>query len=281
MTFFYSTSAQAWYEDDDEGDFIWIEKTETFPLTKNWAAILDYQYSHWEVKPRTYLLSHPRSGNTWMRYALEFLTKRPTTFSLDEVDFSIPEMDNPIGVVFPDLGVDPSKPSIIKMHNLGSLANHHPEDKLILVVRNYKESLMRRFSNITTVFHQITLNEHLSYFTNLRDYDRWDPKRRMLIYYEDFLLYPRETLSKLLEFLKEDSSRLDLFFQDFEFHRQRALAYYDQFQAPIDFPSLSRGEDPTYHTKKLTTRQRMRFDMIVQKKYSYLFEMYLSRYAEN
>ncbi len=30
--------------------------------------------------PKTYLLSYPTSGNTWTRYCLEFLTKRPTVW---------------------------------------------------------------------------------------------------------------------------------------------------------------------------------------------------------
>ena len=52
---------------------------------RNLAKVSGYLYDTEKLQTifdnkqdRTYILSYPRSGNTWMRYCLEWLTKRPS-----------------------------------------------------------------------------------------------------------------------------------------------------------------------------------------------------------
>lgn len=92
------------------------------------------------------LLSYPRSGNTWSRYCIEYLTKRPT----GEAEYLFPInrynkfMNNPINNNF-ELGVDYNRAPIIKLHEY---TPKYEEKKyggkyLILILRNYKECILR------------------------------------------------------------------------------------------------------------------------------------------
>ena len=93
--------------------------------------------------PQIILCSHGRDGNTWTRYCLEFLTKRPSiAIEIDTEEFLESKFNSPIGNTFKDLNLDYNKARIVKTHNLRKdLPNCHGNDLLIFIVRNYKECL--------------------------------------------------------------------------------------------------------------------------------------------
>jgi hypothetical protein len=70
------------------------------------AGLLNYN------DPKTWLLSYPRSGNTWIRYCLEFFTERPTLASS-----FVDEKNEPLDWLA-GLNIDFNKPPIEKTYSL-------------------------------------------------------------------------------------------------------------------------------------------------------------------
>ncbi len=231
--------------------------------------------------PLTFLFSFPRSGNTWLRYCLEFLTQRP---SFSKVGHYY-DIQRPLGWAA-GFVIDTSKAPIIKAHayhemllghNDIELRNPNPEtDTLIFILRNPKETFARIEH---TTWHSLMHNhiaglgyEAQSYFDGLELFDAWPAHMRLLIYYEDFLTSPRETLMHILNFLDEPLTRLDQFMDKYEMHRQQCLALYPS--------SLSKGADTLFHSKKTSLEFHKLLDEWIQKAYPYLWHTYLEqRYA--
>lgn len=105
-------------------------------------------------------------------------------------------------------------------------------NKLILILRNYKECLVsqNKYSARGFVFDVIkSVNEEYqdsfkSYITNLQYFENWENEStKLLIYYEDFVQYPEETISKIIEFFDEEPIDLDEFYKSY--YEQIGKAY--------------------------------------------------------
>ncbi len=229
-----------------------------------------------------FLVSFDHSGNSWTRYCLEYLTKRPSFRMWDDeiaknyfpIKYASTHLRHAIGVKV-DLGVDFTKPIIIKCHRLkNKYPNVNPRDsigtKLILLIRNPKECFLRYFGYDLTVSNLLTKADY--FFTNLEIFDSWREEDRFLMYYEDLIQNPRATLTALLNFLGENDRYLDGFMQDYEYHRQTSLSLYTA--------SVSKGNDMFFHSKKKPLAFREKMDLAIKKEYPELWEKYLKRYEE-
>jgi len=224
----------------------------------------------------TLLLSYPRSGNTWLRFCLEYLTHRPTLTYYKNPE-NIRPLSLPIGMSIP-LGTDLNLDPIWKVHNetrIKKLGANTGQDLLILLVRNYKESLLRNLRSWSSVVANIK-SGHCDYFNNLRIYDKWDPDKRILLYYEDLIEDPRAVLEKLLFFLQESQERLDSFFASYDSLRETSLLFYQEHAGKTS----SKGEDLHYHSRVITLEAKKRLDLLITTSYPDLWEKYLLRYAE-
>ncbi len=230
--------------------------------------------------PRTFLLSFPRSGNTWLRYCLEFLTQRPS-FSHTGLYY---EIQRPLGWTA-GFALDVDKAPIQKIHTqyeiIGNDAQIHPAnpdiDILILLLRNPKETFARhKYNSWQSMLRDHTVGKGYAvqtYFENLVLFESWPKDKRLLIYYEDFITKPRETLETILAFLHESSMPLDEFMRDYEHHRNACLTLYNG--------AVSKGEDILFHAKKTSAKFRKLVDTWISDAYPTLWETYLKdRYAE-
>jgi hypothetical protein len=235
--------------------------------------------------PRTALLSFPHSGNTWLRYCLEFLTNRPTLYR----DTNHPRW-NEFLISWPVawqamLEIDNNKPLIEKMHCIRetmlrgkneTICLNPDVDKLMFILRNPKETIARvEYSNFDTLLEATCriYYPHHFYFENLALFDSWPAERRHLVYYEDLITKPRETLAAILAFLQEPDTRLDQFMDEYEEHKNRSLSLYSG--------ATSRGSDPLFHSKKLSAQYRKQVDTWIADAYPELWEKYLQRYHES
>ncbi len=214
-----------------------------------------------------WLLSSAKSGNTWVRYCIEQLTDYDTSPSLLEKK-------------------PPGTPLMIKAHLLESdtYEMNNSSKKLILLVRNYKELICRYSSRNEK--HRINLQKVNAilqlinagtwhYFFNLEDYDRWSEDKKLLIYYEDLIEKPSETLARLVRFLDGDPERVKNFMARYEEHKRKALRIYDREYAGSD----TKGKGTLHHSKKLSTRFLQQIDDLVREHYPEIMEKYLLRYA--
>ncbi|MBS0619970.1 MAG: sulfotransferase domain-containing protein [Verrucomicrobia bacterium] len=236
-------------------------------------------------EPEVLLLAAPRSGMHWIAYSLctvldkNFIMNRgPTEVDLFEGHFR----SNTSGVIY---GAHNPKDLWIEKDG-------EKHDKLILIVRNYREALLRHFkSNPRWVLAELKeqakfryLDESSAltfilyrdhYFNNLRVYDFWDPSKRLLIYYEDFLVNPRPILEQVLHFLGSTDrfDALNTYFRNLEEHSTYCLGLYDSMGG-----SHSKGKDPLFHTKQIGFEMAMQIDQEAEALFPHLYNNYLKRY---
>lgn len=236
--------------------------------------------------PKTYIFSYPRSGNTWVRYCLEVLTRRPTIHY-----FNLKNISNFPLTFIADHKLNFIKSPIFKVHTKQELDfpnNKHnkQKDKLIFILRNPKEAMLRHLDkngliSLLVDFIDTSLNKQgyenpYLYFENLNFFDSWPEKNKILICYEALMKNPKATLSRLLSFLNEDLSGLDNFISQLSKHKKIALDIYK-----YNAESITQGEDNLFHSRKLTEQERDVIDIWIARTYPYLWSKYLkNRYSE-
>lgn len=227
------------------------------------------------------LLSYPRSGNTWYRYCIEFLTKKPTLGY--QTNAAIKWDKKPIGN-FVILGVDlNAKNILIKRHAIEML--HEDVDKLILLIRDYKECIVRHNELIGTPLtidvlvnacsckstdrhpHQIAKG----YIRAIEYYDSFT-KNKMIVYYEDLITDLQSVMKKSLTFLNEKDAYLDSLIKNITFHENQCIDLYEL--------SSTKGKNVKHHSKQMSSEERKEWDSFLLNNHEALFNKYLKRYEE-
>jgi FkbM family methyltransferase len=260
---------------------------------ENWRRKISFHdsramhHKRMETTRKTILLSYPRSGNTWLRYCMEFLTKRLT------IGYISPgvSIENGLGRLV-DLGVDWSKPPIAyKRHG------HTPNEKnsydmnndnLILLVRNYKECIVRHhmvgIDGPDRMFYSQTQGYRdgsLDYIGCIQIYEEWGA-RKLLIYYEDLISDPEPELVKVLDLLGANRTHLSELMNNLDSHRKQSVSLYTGNKKTSGQQSCTQG-DPNkllFHSKGLTDRQRTEWDQHLVRNYPDITGKYLMRYQE-
>ena len=206
---------------------------------------------------KNYLLSYPRSGNTWLRYCIEVLTNKRTIGYLSSDD--------------KDSGVLPKnrtneEPILIKRHETSDIK----EGKLILIVRNYKEVIIRH-NSVKTIMEDYSSNNRVTYLKLLDFYHTYKGKK-MIVYYEDLIGDLKNTIEKVLNFLglEVGFDSIDDFFSNIEEHKLKSLSIYGE--------SKTKGKTTIYHSSKLTNDELIEWDNFLLKNNKVIFEKYLKRY---
>lgn len=225
---------------------------------------------------RTFLLSYPRSGNTWTRYWLEYVTGRPTFHR-----FNLKDARNHPIAWSAGFEIDPTLAPIEKVHTqkeIQKAKGDYQHDKLILIVRNPKEALSRHGGK------EITLEvlqgdgskgnaDPRIYFENISVYASWNPTQRLMIFYEDLMAKPIETMIIVLLFLEGSFDKIDLFMRDYQWHKKNAIKIYKE--------SESKGNDLLFHSKLIDPSHRKQIDKWIEQLYPDIWKIYLrAQYAE-
>jgi len=208
--------------------------------------------------PKTFLLSYPRSGNTWMRYCLEYHTKRPTL-----TPYNPDPMNRPLGWLA-GFELDCTKPPIQKIH---IMEKYNKEvDTVILLIRNPKEAFKRQGGGITLT-KEIFKRDPLL-FDNIALYDSWNPHKRILVYYEDLLKDPKGTMERVLDFLQEPYTKIPEFLANYELHQQKAIEIYKP-------GSRTKAKDLLFHSRGMTAGHRKQIDQWLEELYPMQWNLYL------
>src|SRR5271156_688199 len=144
-----------------------------------------YQEIYHYQGPHVFLLSYYRSGNSWLRYCLEWITQRPSVTS---------NMHGPIGWLA-EFSIDVRKAPIHRAHNKHQTKIYHDKqeplppsptvDKLILILRNPHETIARENEWLTLLQRKSPLAHIIrSYFENIEFFETWPSDTRLLIHYE-------------------------------------------------------------------------------------------------
>ena len=136
-----------------------------------------------DVGGHHFLLTFPRSGTNLTCCYIQAATGKPIWF-LNQATSDLLS-NNRL-----QLRLDPSKSPLFREHIFEMLNGLNKKgNKLLFVLRNYKECIHRRVKSFNTnnEFKNLFINRDPvveQYIGNLSTYDQWDPAHRLLIYYK-------------------------------------------------------------------------------------------------
>lgn len=222
-----------------------------------------------------FFLTFPRSGTNLTSCYIQATTGIPIWF-LNQVS-SRAISNNRLGIK-----LDYSKKPLFRTHTTEKLQGLNTNgNKLLFVLRNYRECIHRRVTTYDTneSFKNLFLsNEEVvqQYIENLTAYDAWDPLNRLMIFYEDLISNPVKEVAKILTFLEEP-------FPDFldegflaAVSKKTLESYHQQHIGTGG--SHSKGKDPDYHSKQLPIEYIHEIDAAMEATVPTLWEKYLKRY---
>ncbi len=223
------------------------------------------------------VLSEPRSGANWLTWCWQNLTRQ--SICNPQFEYDVP-VNNPLG-----LWMDETKRPLVRLHEINWLKKADPtQNRLILLFRNYKENTIRRYEDNASKYKK-KLNKGTLFdkqAAKLRLYDSWPKESRYLVYYEDLMENPRETLAGLLHFLDESDERLEDFLADLDMQKAKSLAAYEKNtkEAGIGGP-ISKGKSTSYHSEKVPKKLLLQADDLFKARYPYIWRKYLTRYSSS
>lgn len=212
---------------------------------------------------KTWIISYPRSGNTYTRYLVEFLTERPTK---DAMAKKIVSREQESMIYKGDDYV------AYKRHDFQGV---EPDDRLVFILRNYKECLVRHNKGKRVLdnefFRKQSGNEDGTYCGLLKRYHEHQGEK-MLIYYEDLITAPAFTTSVLRDFFNVSDKRYTEYLKDVSEHSKMALKTYPKSQ--------TQGKSAIHHSKELDKWTKKSIDSLIKKHQPILWNEYLDRYEE-
>lgn len=215
------------------------------------------------------LLSYPRSGNTWIRYCVECVSKKPTVYPEGH------ESDIPIGARV-SLNVNLNDdPILFKSHNISSLK----DDNLILVIRDYKEAIKRHYLeqkelSLMPFFYSQAKglsNKEVDYVKNIIQFDNYE-NNKLLVYYEDLIKFPEVILNNIFKFLDiNDASNINDFFENFSFHKENGIKSYHA-------KSFTKGDVNKLKYHQINDNNANKMTLYLKDKFPKIFDIYLKKY---
>jgi hypothetical protein len=209
------------------------------------------------------LASYSRSGTNWLRYAVEWISGRPTPGQV-KIHFGT------------NFILDRSHNASVNMHSYSSV---------ILSVRNYRECLLRHHPQWWEKSRSV--KEFLSvdpadpeqkprwFIENLVAFDSFDGPK-LLVYFEDLQRCPSVLLT-VSDFLGLDRARAERFVANVDYHYRRSV---DSYVRGGHESATTESRDLSLHSRsKLAGTQAQEFDDYYRSEYPRIFATYLDRYA--
>lgn len=187
------------------------------------------------MKGNVLLLSYPRSGNSWIRYIIEFLTRSNTQDMANRKGFRGPSIKKV------------NKPFVYKRHFVSDIRKLKPEtfDRMILVVRNYKEVIVRHHGKCRSN-PNLWKSMFEVYFDDIKYYDNFEGDK-MVIYYEDVVMDVNSVVVQLKNFFDVSDDIVNDFLNDISNHTSSSIKDYEKSNE-----SVTKGNSLNFHMKKIT-----------------------------
>ena len=212
-----------------------------------------------------YLVSYPRSGNTWLRYCLEVLTNERTIGYIGSSKFESGILES---------NREKNDYFLIKRHQGEEEIENSKDNRLILLVRNYDEVLIRHNLGQKLTIIEHSKNPHpVNYIKILQFYEDFIGEK-VLIYYEDLMKNPKKEIIKCIGLLGLDISKesMDDFFDNIEQHKNKSIEIYGGSQ--------TNGNTGIHHSTILSDKEKRKNREFLEKNYNNLYEKYLRVYDE-
>jgi len=228
-----------------------------------------------------FIFSYPRSGNTWVRYIVEYFTEIQTRGIGDQI------LDKPLcdsGTI--DLEYEYNK-VILKRHPFSNSKEHFQdiignEDKwAIFILRNYKDAICR---HCLVDFGKEDIFDNMissipDYMQCLDLYKKWQGPK-LLIYYEDLIIKPAKTIHEIVSFLmpqnEETDEKFGRFLNHHEKHRKASVAFYHKQNISLTFGDI---RNMKAYENAMAGSDRVKMDDIIIKDFRHYIK-YIGRYFE-
>jgi len=260
------------------------------------------------------LLSYPRSGSTWLRYCVEFITERPTLGpAYNMLGFETPSkpvflQDGALPVVHSHIDSPffkeyvQNSPILLKRHEwfYEEAKVKHSYKKMILILRNYKEVMIRNDPDLAKRMEAFRFNPNEDdlldtvfdansggYIELIRRYHE-HKGYKTIVYYEDLILKPKEALENLIKSMgmlnEQTLARLKELMDKFEFHKNRSAEKYRNMSGHGHQSAYATNtvdnKDMDFHRKGKSIHMMRDFDKVIKERWPELFDLYLKRYQE-
>lgn len=216
------------------------------------------------------LLGYPRSGSNWISYIIENTTSLLVAGSKSDRMYH-----NKIN----------SENCLVTLAHGNTRSfwnNYNKNDKLIMMVRNYKECIVRRSGpNYKAIIDQLKgispierkSDINLDYIANIKLFNKY--KNKIMIYYEDLLDEPGKAINHLYEFLEiKPIISISQFMKHIQLHKKKSISIYGKKN------SFTKGKSKLFHSYRLNKNTRLSIDEFIKKHHKEIFETYLKRYED-
>jgi len=218
-------------------------------------------------RPQNILVCYPRSGSTWLRYIIEYFTNKATMGGYNV----------PLAVEQSILKIN--TPSILtRKHEWDNNWNPH-NTRVLLLVRNYKECIIRNMQDIMPVGiemlnNSIVGNKYFNYILPIISFNDFDGKKQ-LMYYEDLIQNLESEIKKMLSFFEFEISQtaIEEFIHNVSYHKSKSIEIYN-----TDYYSETGGATISHHANKLTRDQQILWDNVAHESAPVVYQKYLTRY---
>lgn len=217
-----------------------------------------------------YIVSFPRSGNTFMRYIVEAISDRPT--------LGVPgnEDDAPIHTRNDQLSVSNEEAIARKSHWWRHVEDEiTADDKLLIILRNYKECIVRHTYYQKGEVGGDEKKLHVqNYMKPLEKFDSFNGEKE-LVRYEDLINNTSAVIEQVSDLFGFEEDDIRQFTQNLDTHVDASLSMYDSQHG-----SYTGGEKANYHAKKISDQERQRWDELFRERSPEIYDKYLDRYSE-
>lgn len=206
-----------------------------------------------------YLISYPRSGNTWLRYCVEYLTTRPTNGLIGVINPN-DKLQQPL------IHKDKTNYILYKKHFWDDISK---DDNVIVIVRDPIECFVRHNQAHRGLSTDVFKQQMKVYMGILENYHNFEGEG-LLCYYEELITDPENCLMNTLSLLGHHKYEVRRFCDRLDEHKIKALQHYPKSQ--------SKGKDLNFHSKKLNKKRIDYFKTLIKQTYPLMTNTYLNRY---
>jgi len=203
---------------------------------------------------KVYLLAYPRSGSSFIRYSLGYLSRskpmQPEGHS--ELDkYLIDRYENePFFTKF-HYPYDAGRKIIEEPNSTLVLLKRDPVENILSYIfsnehinrKNFNDDYVKEFINNFLLKNKTLFNEYyLNYKNNINYYNHWEGNKETIIY-ENFIDDPITEIIKIKDIFKIKQESIDEYINNIDYHRSLILSFKSSTKDPFNINTKGKNKN--------------------------------------